>query len=200
MSRAAQYDWDVALDAALSLFWEKGYHATSLKDLETALDMKPGSIYAAFFSKKNLYLLTLERYFQRSRTGFRTKMKHARSPLLGLAAYFQTYAQLGPNDKARQVCMLTKTLLETRTTEPEIFRKSYDYMAAMHLEFSSCFAQAIAQKELPAEADPDRLARRFQANIMSLRLELTRGATAHEVLTLAEDMGLEISGLRIVSP
>jgi len=61
MARAANYDRDVALAAALSVFWRKGYHATSLKDLETNLDMKPGSIYAAFESKENRYLLALER-------------------------------------------------------------------------------------------------------------------------------------------
>ncbi|MDX1730552.1 MAG: helix-turn-helix domain-containing protein, partial [Aurantimonas coralicida] len=47
---ARPYDRDAALDAALRLFWAKGYHATSLKDLEAALTMKPGSIYAAFQS------------------------------------------------------------------------------------------------------------------------------------------------------
>ena len=50
MARAAPYDRDATLDAAMSLFWERGYHATSLKDLEAALSMKPGSIYAAFKS------------------------------------------------------------------------------------------------------------------------------------------------------
>ena len=44
MSRSAPYDRDTALAAAMDLFWEKGFHATSLKDLETALEMKPGSI------------------------------------------------------------------------------------------------------------------------------------------------------------
>ncbi|MGV8985829.1 MAG: TetR/AcrR family transcriptional regulator [Cypionkella sp.] len=61
MTRAAPYDRDTALNAAVSLFWNKGFHATSLKDLETTLHMNPGSIYAAFSSKENLYLLALER-------------------------------------------------------------------------------------------------------------------------------------------
>lgn len=55
MTRAAPYDRETALDAAMALFWDKGFHATSLKDLEAALAMKPGSIYAAFVSKENLY-------------------------------------------------------------------------------------------------------------------------------------------------
>ena len=33
MARAASYDRDTAIEAAMTLFWRKGYHATSLKDL-----------------------------------------------------------------------------------------------------------------------------------------------------------------------
>ena len=85
MSRSAPYDRDTALAAAMDVFWEKGFHATSLKDLEAALEMKPGSIYAAFSSKENLYLLALERYFARSRAGFRDQVARAALPLNALA-------------------------------------------------------------------------------------------------------------------
>ena len=70
MKYAKAYDRDVALNAALDLFWSKGFHATSIKDLETALGMRSGSIYAAFKSKENLYALALERYFTASQMAF----------------------------------------------------------------------------------------------------------------------------------
>lgn len=113
MARASAYDRDTALQSAMALFWDKGYHATSLKDLETALAMKPGSIYAAFTSKENLYLLALERYFNASCTRFRTQMTQAQSPLAALAEQFRAYARLAPDAMARQACMLTKTLIDT---------------------------------------------------------------------------------------
>ena len=51
MPRNARHDPDTTVRRAAHLFWERGYHACSLKQLETALDMRPGSIYAAFGSK-----------------------------------------------------------------------------------------------------------------------------------------------------
>ncbi|MGB2139878.1 MAG: helix-turn-helix domain-containing protein, partial [Psychrobacter sp.] len=51
MSRTTLYNRQEALDRAVKLFWHKGFHATSLKDIEQALDMRPGSIYAAFGNK-----------------------------------------------------------------------------------------------------------------------------------------------------
>ena len=77
MTRAQPYNRDAAIDAAMTLFWQKGYHATSLKDLEGALSMKPGSIYAAFSSKENLFNLSLERYFTSNRDEFRKFMAAA---------------------------------------------------------------------------------------------------------------------------
>ncbi len=198
MARAAPYDRDKALGAAMSLFWEKGYHATSLKDLETVLQMKPGSIYAAFSSKENLYLLALERYFETSRAGFRTRMAAAASPLAGLAAHIRSYASLAPDDAARQACMLTKTLLDTRNTDPAIAAQTCAYLAEMRAEFAATFEQAKATGELPPQADTMRLAHRFQANISALRLELHLGSGADAIATLAEDMAHEIEILQAV--
>ncbi|WP_417271315.1 TetR/AcrR family transcriptional regulator [Celeribacter sp.] len=200
MARAAPYDRDAALDAAMTLFWDKGYHATSLKDLEATLGMKPGSIYAAFTSKENLYLLALERYFEASRSSVRRAMAQAASPLAGLADHLRGFAKLPPHDKARQACMMTKTLIDTRTTDPAIVEKARAYLSAMQQEFSACFARAVAQGELPETSDPDRLARRYLANISALRLELARGASPEDVHALAEDMALEIEGMRISAP
>ncbi|MDA3888623.1 MAG: helix-turn-helix domain containing protein [Allgaiera sp.] len=197
MSRAAPYDRETALDAAMALFWEKGFHATSLKDLEARLSMKPGSIYAAFTNKETLYLLTLERYFATSRAGFRDHMARATSPLAALADHFRSYARMRPDDMARRACMLTKTLVDTRATDPSIAAASQEYMSAMQSEFAAAFAAARDIGELPDGIDPDRLARRFQANITALRLALHQGMAPADFAQLAEDMAEEIESLRV---
>ncbi|MEB8386931.1 helix-turn-helix domain containing protein [Rhodobacteraceae bacterium KMM 6894] len=180
----------------MALFWDKGFHATSLKDLEATLRMKPGSIYAAFTSKENLYLLALERYFTKSRTGFRAHMARATSPLQGLADHFRSYAKMRPDDMARRACMLTKTLVDTRSTDPAIAAASHDYMRAMQEEFAAAFTAARDAGELPEDADPDRLARRFQANIAALRLALHQDMDAEDFTQLAEDMAGEVDAQR----
>ena len=197
MKRAAPYDRNAALDAAQSLFWDKGFHATSLKDLEAAMAMKPGSIYAAFSSKETLYLLALERYFEKSRTGFRGQMARAASPLAAMAEHFRSYARLAPGHMARQACMLTKTLVDTGSTEPAIAAATRAYLGAMHQEFTASFARAQASGEVGPGAAPDRLARRFQANTAALRFELHQGTAPTKIADLAEDMAQEIEALRV---
>lgn len=196
MPRAANYDRDAALDAAMTVFWRKGYHATSLKDLEVALNMKPGSIYAAFDSKENLYLLAIERYFEASREGFRAQMAKATTPLEGLAAQYQNYARLAQGEPSRQACMLMKTIVDTASTDPRIATVSQRYLDQMCEEFAASFEAARAIGQIPCDADPKRLARRYQANVSALRVELLRGTGRAEIANLAEDMAQETMSLR----
>ncbi len=197
MPRAAPYDRETALDAALAIFWEKGFHATSLKDLEKALSMKPGSIYAAFYSKEKLYLSALERYFEKSRAGFRAHVASAGSPLAALADHFRTYGKMAANNPSRKACMLTKTLVDTQATDPAISAITQEYMSAMQAEFAAVFTAALERDELANNADPKRLARRFQANVAALRLAVNQGMGAADFTELAEDMAQEIENLHI---
>jgi len=62
MPRKPNYDRDELIERARDLFWKRGWAGTSLKDLEAALMMKPGSFYAAFGSKDALFKLAMEKY------------------------------------------------------------------------------------------------------------------------------------------
>ena len=197
MERAAPYDRDATLDAAMSLFWERGYHATSIKDLEGALSMKPGSIYAAFKSKENLYLLAMQRYVDRFRALFRDQIAQASSPLQGLADHLRGFAALPTVDAARQACMLVKTIVATRTTEPAIAAQSKIHLTSMREEFRQVFEAARTRGEIPADSDCSALARRFQAYVNVLRLELHQGTDDQEIKALAATLASEIEALRL---
>jgi TetR/AcrR family transcriptional repressor of nem operon len=57
-----EFDPDQALDAAMRVFWEKGYQGTSAQDLCDGTGLGRSSIYATFSSKRGLYEQALRRY------------------------------------------------------------------------------------------------------------------------------------------
>ncbi|MDX1291763.1 MAG: helix-turn-helix domain-containing protein [Hyphomonas sp.] len=187
MTRMPAYDRDAALEAAVRLFWAKGYHATSLKDLEGALDMRPGSIYAAFKSKQALFLAAMERYFEKMQAGFRGHMSAAPSPLQGLVSFLRAYAEDGSGARTH-ACLLLKTLLEATTTESDIADPARAYLDRMKAEFEAAFVAARDAGELPGGADPARLARRYQAALTSLQIELQRGLAGAELEGFVADL------------
>jgi AcrR family transcriptional regulator len=70
--RPISFDKDAALEAAMLLFWERGYEGTSMVDLTQAMGLNPSSIYAAFGDKHALYSLAVTRYMD-SRAQYATR-------------------------------------------------------------------------------------------------------------------------------
>jgi AcrR family transcriptional regulator len=70
--RPITFDKDAALEAAMLLFWERGYEGTSMADLTQAMGLNPSSIYAAFGDKHSLFSLAVKRYLE-SRAQYATK-------------------------------------------------------------------------------------------------------------------------------
>src|SRR6201998_2126365 len=64
MGRPIGFDKDAALEAAMLLFWERGYEGTSMADLTQAMGLNPSSIYAAFGDKHTLFQLVVKRYME----------------------------------------------------------------------------------------------------------------------------------------
>ena len=62
--RPIGFDRDAALEAAMLLFWERGYEGTSMADLTQAMGLNPSSIYAAFGDKHTLFQLVVKRYME----------------------------------------------------------------------------------------------------------------------------------------
>lgn len=60
--RPISFDKDAALEAAMLLFWERGFEGTSMADLSQAMGLNPSSIYAAFGDKHALFSLVVRRY------------------------------------------------------------------------------------------------------------------------------------------
>lgn len=117
--RVAEID-DVVL-AAMALFRERGYDATSIRDLEAATGLKAASLYKAFGSKAGLFDASLARY-HRDVVERRTA-EHLR-PELGLAGIrsFFTSTYLTEPQPAHG-CLVTNSAVEYASIDPAAQRR-----------------------------------------------------------------------------
>lgn len=69
------------LRAAAELFYEKGYHATTMQDVADRVGMLKGSLYYYIDSKEDLLYITLDQVIKKGDDYFLQKVASARDPI-----------------------------------------------------------------------------------------------------------------------
>ncbi|MEP2470658.1 MULTISPECIES: TetR/AcrR family transcriptional regulator [Rhodobacterales] len=183
MPRKPNYNRDDLIERARDLFWRQGWAGTSLKNLEAELNMKPGSFYAAFGSKDALFALALEKYASDGANRLR-QLKERHGPLCALQR-FPAMVVNNPESPAK-ACMLSRTLLELQASEHPLAELANQHLLKMEAQFCELFTHAQALEEISTKHRPDVLARRYQSDLLGLRVSAERndvdaGAIAAEI-------------------
>ncbi len=195
MARRAGFDRQTALKQAMDLFWSRGYYATTLKDIEAALDMRPGSIYAAFGSKEELFQSALGLYAETARTLLEQTLSGAPSPLEGLAAYVRNLGRQTEGPDPSRACMLMKTILETPEEDHVLRLAAEKMMRETEATFATAFRGAQEAGQIASDKNPERLASRLQSEILGLRAYAQRSDTAGRIAGLADDIARDVEAL-----
>ncbi len=168
MANTAKYDRQDVIQKATDLFWEKGFHATSMRNLQEAIDMRPGSIYASFGSKEGLFKETLQHYADDSLALLRSYAKENEPPLAALREFLMSVV-VNQKQAPSNMCMLVKTISELTDDNAELLADAKQLLGGVELEFAKLFTQAQARGELDGSKDPKRLASLLQMQLMGLR-------------------------------
>ena len=171
MGRKAQYDRDGLIEQARDIFWRRGWAGTSMKDLEQELQLKPGSFYAAFGSKEGLFELALARYATEGLARLQA-LAAEHGPLEALQRH--PHLVVGNRNAASKACMLSKTLLELQAQDHPLAEKAGAHLRSMEEAFTSLFAQAQDLGQISRVRDPSVLARRYQSDLLGLRVSAER--------------------------
>lgn len=179
MPRKPNYDRNELIERARDLFWQRGWAGTSLKDLEASLQMKPGSFYAAFGSKDALFELAMDKY---AADGM-ARLKALNEQCGPLKALQRFPAMVIENEEApAKACMLSKTFLELHARDHPLADKANRHLSRMEALFAQLFQQAQSAGEIDDARDPKVLARRYQSDLLGLRVSAERdGVNAKEI-------------------
>ncbi|MEI6890933.1 MAG: TetR/AcrR family transcriptional regulator [Pontiella sp.] len=161
-----KYDRQDVIEKATHLFWEKGFHATSMRNLQDVLDMRPGSIYAGFGSKEGLFIACLQDYSQKNMAGVYAMAKAAPSPLEAVKTILRS--NKGSASAPSGVCMIVKTIIELTEKHAEILDEAKRLMNVFFDALTDLLKQAKDQGELKASKDPKRIARFLQVYLMGM--------------------------------
>lgn len=154
---------------ATYLFWEKGFHATSMRELQEHIDMRPGSIYATFGSKEGLFKESLQHYADMGLNCLQECIDTSDSPLMALRRFIRTIVIDSGLNAPSEMCMLVKTIAELTDNNKALLMESKRLLKAVEEAFTNLLLEAQKGGELAPTKDPARLARFLQTQVIGLR-------------------------------
>lgn len=117
--RPRSFNTDRTTEAALLLFWQQGYHATTLEEVTARTGINGSSLFAAYGNKHGLFLTALERY--RTEVGSRLNvLEHGEWGLDDLVAFVAWLADINMSGDRPLGCLMVNTMVEFGTTEPSV--------------------------------------------------------------------------------
>jgi AcrR family transcriptional regulator len=180
MGRPREFDIDKALDTAGELFWRNGYEWTSLSDLTEAIGITPPSFYFAFGNKEKLFKQVVDRY-QAGHLGFfgeALRLPTARAVVERLLFGFADAYTTKPHPPG---CLALNCSLPCSNDADSVRRDLADRRKAAKVELRKRFKRSKSDGDLPADADPDALARYVLTVGWGMAVEAQSGASREDL-------------------
>jgi len=180
LGRPRAFDPDKALDAALKVFWERGYEGASLADLTKAMGINKPSLYGTFGDKAELFRKVVDRYLSRQNLLWEQVLREpsARTTVERILNAVADSLTSGQNPHG---CLLVQSALtcseesECIKNELSLRRADSDGMLRLRLE------RAQKEGEIPQGVDVAALSRYFSTILRGMSVEASGGATRQDL-------------------
>jgi len=175
--RPRKTDPDVALDAAMKIFWKQGYDGTSMNDLVAVTGMAKPGLYATFGDKEVVYSKALSRYFHEFSAPLFDDLIGSPDPLdVVVRRFLQTIAASVMDKVSPNGCFLVNSVIECENQSPALEVLAKTYNENRRAAFVKRFYAAKKQGELPVNANALALAEFFSGQVMALAVLGSSGA------------------------
>ena len=150
MARPRGFDDHEVTEGLLDAFWRHGYARTSIPSLTEATGLLPGSLYAAFGSKEDMFRVAVGRYVSE----IRAAVTSTRAGLAGLRHVLDTVVRLTVRDRERRGCLVLNAIPESTTLGDETRRALQQALDEMRALLRAHLREAATDSGVAPDATP----------------------------------------------
>lgn len=165
-----------ALEAALAVFWQKGYEGTSFEDLTKATGVARPGLYAAFGNKEELFHKALDLYGAKY-LGFMTQALDEPNSREVVAHLLRGSARLHTLNAAHLGCLGLNGALACSENAESVRRELIQRRTATQSALSRRLERAQQEGDLPSSADCAVLAAFVMAVSQGMAVQAKSGAS-----------------------
>ena len=170
MARPREFDEVTALVAAIECFWDRGYEATSVRDLAGKMGISGQSLYNAYGDKRALFAQALEHYLDHSARAMIKQLESSLPPKQAIRRFVEEIIARSVSDRERRGCFLINSALEVAPHDSELGALIADRLAEIEGFFHRSIKAAQAKGAVPRDRSAKDLARLLLGVVLGIRV------------------------------
>lgn len=182
MARNKEFDPTEKLEKARDLFWEKGYHATSMQDLVSQMKVNRGSMYDTYGDKHQLFIESLQNYARETYSEYKKAAIGEKSPFRSIELIIKKAIQRSFEEE--KVCMIVKSSFEMAPLDNNI----REILKQLSNALISIFEDLIEKAQQTSEISIDKNARQSARFIVGSFAGLWQMQALYNDRTMVEQM------------
>jgi AcrR family transcriptional regulator len=184
--RPRAFDRAAALEAAMIVFWQKGYTAASMSELCAAMGIASPSLYAAFGSKQQLYAEAIRHYGELGASQITNLLDSAPTARGAIESFLLWAAAILTAPGKPQGCMVVLSAVAGEG-QPDLGKLVCDQRQDMIQVLQARLDRGIAEgdPDLPAGTDTESLARFYITVHQGMSIQARDGATREQLESTA---------------
>lgn len=184
MGRHREFDVEKALDAALCVFWRKGYEGATYSDLTEATGVERPALYSAFGNKEALFQKALERYNERYLDYFPEALNLPTAREVA-EQIFHAAIDLNTRFPDSTGCLMVNGVLAGSDDAEPVRQELIEARAAGEATLRQRFERARDEGDLPETASPKALAAFVMAVLHGMAVQAKAGFSRETLKAVA---------------
>ncbi|SFP24935.1 DNA-binding transcriptional regulator, AcrR family [Actinomadura madurae] len=185
LGRPRAFDAEAALEKAMVVFWGQGYEGASLADLTEAMGISRKSMYAAFGNKEQLFRKVLQRYTE-GPGAYVVQALRAPTAREVAAVFLAGSVRANTRPGCPTGCLGVQGALAVGETGQVARDILTEWRAQGQVHLRDRFQRAVAEGDLPADADPEQIARYVMTIANGIAVQAAGGAACEDLQRVAD--------------
>ncbi|WP_434054883.1 MAG: TetR/AcrR family transcriptional regulator [Roseibium sp.] len=170
MARPKSYNKEEVVERVVHAFWQHGYQALGLRELERLTGLNQFAIRTEFGGKEGLYLEALDFYSEKA-------IDHAMQPMKNgtvqdIIAFLEALVSDGSMTSSKHGCLVVNTGIENaRVGSPRLEKAVRRYWQALESCFRTCLENAVAEKRVDPSIDYASFAKGLVSGVMGVHVQ-----------------------------
>ncbi len=186
MARTREFKPDDALEAAMQVFWKKGFGDTSIDDLVEATGVSRYGLYSLYGDKHGLFLAVLDRYRDCQASAILSQLEARDASRPAVEGFFRTFAAAARNKASARGCLFANTAIEFGTSDKEVARRITGHFRRLESAFLTALARAKKKGEVAKTFDETSAAVMLAGIAQGMLVMLRAGEPAKKIEIFAE--------------